>query len=164
MSTSNETLGTPIPSAPTQSATGAEQNPNQSQEGQEPHYEDLQQRNPELNKEEQNNPSLPGNFPAANAVLALCNSVLEDFRSLRVSKAAVLSRIYTHLLDGILENDISFASTIEEAFGRYLTIIENHQHHLEQAQGHSHRQCSKTPPPDSHTQRQDNNDDQAPLK
>ena len=46
--------------------------------------------------------------------------------------------ITTHLPDGIPENDIAFASTIEEAFGRFLTIIENHGHHLEKAQHCGH--------------------------
>ena len=44
---------------------------------------------------------MPGNFLVANAVLASCNDVLKDFYSSRVSKAVVLSRIYTVLLNGI---------------------------------------------------------------
>jgi hypothetical protein len=141
LSTSNDALNTPIPSAPTQSTFGTEQNHNQGQEDQELCDEEqhqIQNGNPRQNDEEHDDPSLPGNFPAANIVLVLCNSVLEDFRSSRISKATALSRIYTHLLDGILEGDISFASTIEEAFGRYLTMVENHQHHLEEAQHCGH--------------------------
>ena len=133
MSTSNDTLNTPIPSGPSQSTLGNElEGPNHSQ-GQELHHEgqpQIQDQNPGQDDNEQDDPSLPGNFPAANAVLASCNSVLKDFRSSRISKATALSRIYTHLLDGIPDNDDSFASTIEEAFARYLTIVENHQHHL----------------------------------
>jgi len=118
MSTSNDTLNTPIPSGPSQSTLGNElEGPNHSQ-GQGLHHEgqpQIQDQNPGQDNNEQDDPSLPGNFLAANAILASCNSVLENFRSSRISKATALSRIYTHLLDGIPDNDDSFASTIEEA-------------------------------------------------
>jgi len=84
MSTSNDTLDTPIPSGHAQSTSGTDQNSNQGQEGQEPHYKDqhqIENQNPGQNNEEQDNPSLPGNFLAVNAVHASCNSILEDFRS-----------------------------------------------------------------------------------
>ena len=133
------TLNSPIHSDPTQST----QDPNQSQRDQELCHEGQHQI-----QSEQDDPSLPGNLPVMNAVLTSCNSILEDFRSSWISKATALSRIYTHLLDGIPENDISFASTIEEAFSHYLTVVENHQHHLKEAQYHDHQQCLETPPDD----------------
>ncbi|EDQ98967.1 uncharacterized protein LACBIDRAFT_318422 [Laccaria bicolor S238N-H82] len=169
MATSNDTLNTPIPSDPSQSVLGNEQGPNQNQGDQELREEgqpQIQDQNPEQDDNEQDDPSLPGNFPAANAVLASCNSVLEDFRSSRIPKATALSRIYTHLLDGIPDNDNSFASTVEEAFARYLTIVENHQHHLREAEHRGgRRQRSKTPP-DNHVERGNPgpDNDQSPHK
>jgi len=107
---------------------------------------------------------LPGNFPAANAVLASCNSVLENFRSSRISKSTALSRIYTHLLDGIPDNDDSFASTIEEAFAHYLTIVENHQHHLREAEQRGNCQQRSETPPNSRAERGNPDDDQTTHK
>ena len=87
---------------------------------------------------------MPGNFPVANAVLASCNDILKDFYSSRVSKAVALARIYTVLLDGIPDTEETGAN-LEEAFERYLSIIENHQNHLNEAENRGRRQRSQSP-------------------
>jgi len=167
ISTSNDTLNTPIPSGPSQSTLGNELEGLNHSQGQGLHHEgqpQIQDQNPGQDDNEQDDPSLPGNFPAANAILASCNSILENFRSSQISKATALSRIYTHLLDGIPDNDDSFASTIEEAFARYLTIVENHQHHLREAEQHGNRRQRSQTPPNSRAERGNPDDDQTPHK
>ena len=87
-----------------------------------------------------------GNFPIANAALASCNAILEDYRSSRISKGIALCRIYTTLLEAV-PDDESTPATVEEAFSRFLTIIENHQGHLAEAERHGHCQRSDSPQP-----------------
>ena len=87
-----------------------------------------------------------GNFPIANAALASCNAILEDYRSSRISKGIALCRIYTTLLEAV-PDDESTPATVEEAFSRFLTIIENHQGHLAEVEHCGCHQCSDSPQP-----------------
>lgn len=87
-----------------------------------------------------------GNFPIANAALASCNAILEGYRSSRISKGIALCRIYTTLLEAV-PDDESTSATVEEAFSRFLTIIENHQGHLAEAERRGRRRRSESPQP-----------------
>ena len=87
-----------------------------------------------------------GNFPIANAALASCNTILEDYRSSRISKGIALCRIYMTLLEAV-PDDESTPATVEEAFSRFLTIIENHQGHLAEVERRGRRQHSDSPQP-----------------
>ncbi|KIJ99329.1 hypothetical protein K443DRAFT_102433 [Laccaria amethystina LaAM-08-1] len=86
-----------------------------------------------------------GNFLIANAALASCNTTLKDYHSSRISKGTALCRIYTILLEAV-PDDESMPATVEEAFNRFLTIIENHQGHLAEAERHGRHQHSESPP------------------
>jgi len=46
-----------------------------------------------------------GNFPIANAALASCNAILEDYRSSWISKGIALCRIYTTLLEAVPDDE-----------------------------------------------------------
>ena len=82
-----------------------------------------------------------GNVPVSIAVLAACNKPIEDFRASRISKATALSRIYITLVDALPEDP----SGVEEAFACYIDIIENHEHHVSEAERRGNRERSKSP-------------------
>ncbi|EDR15657.1 uncharacterized protein LACBIDRAFT_300794 [Laccaria bicolor S238N-H82] len=82
-----------------------------------------------------------GNAPVSIAALAACNKPIEDFRASNISKATALSRIYTTLTDALPADPTG----VEEAFARYIVILENHEHHLSEAKRRSNRQRSKSP-------------------
>ena len=87
-----------------------------------------------------------GNFPIANAALTSCNAILEDYRSSQISKGIALCRIYMTLLEAV-PDDESTPATVKEAFSRFLTIVENHQGHLAEAECRGHCQHSDSPQP-----------------
>ena len=66
--------------------------------------------------------SMLGTFPAA------CSKMVDEFRSSKISKGATLSQIHTTLVDALPED----LSTVEDSFAWYLSIIEDHEHHLTQ--------------------------------
>ena len=73
--------------------------------------------------------SMLGTFPAAVATQAHCSKMVEDFRSSKISKGAALSRIHTTLVNALPED----LPAVEDGFARYLSIVEDHEHHLTQA-------------------------------
>jgi len=96
--------------------------------------------------DEEHSAGTSGNFPIANAALVSCNAILEDYHSSQISKGIALCRIYTTLLEAV-PDDESAPATVEEAFSRFLTIIENHQGHLAEVEHHGCRQHSESPQP-----------------
>jgi len=82
-----------------------------------------------------------GNVPASIAALTVCNKSIKDFHALQISKATALSRIYLTLVNTLPED----LSGVEEAFGCYIAIIENHEHHISEAEHHGNREHLKSP-------------------
>jgi len=151
MSTSNEDLVTPNNGSTLQANSTP---PSNSQVG-EPESNALGINSNEGQQPAHNNEATTGNeghvsgtsgdFLIANAALASCNTILEGYCSSRISKGTALCRIYTILLEAV-PDDESTPAFVEEAFSRFLTIIENHQGHLTEAECRGHRQHSESPP------------------
>ena len=78
---------------------------------------------------EQGGDSMLGSFPAVVATQALCSKIVENFHSSKISKGAALSWIHTTLIDALPED----LSAVEDNFAQYLSIVEDHEHHLTQA-------------------------------
>ena len=69
------------------------------------------------------------------AVLAACDAVVNEFRAQKCSKPNAL-RSLQNILTKAIPND---EKSLDEAFGRYITIIENHEGLLSRAEKRGHR-------------------------
>jgi len=77
---------------------------------------------------EQDSNSMLGTFPAAVVTQAACSKMVDEFHCSKISKGAALSWIHTTLVNALPED----LSTVEDSFAWYLSIIEDHEHHLTQ--------------------------------
>lgn len=68
--------------------------------------------------------------PAYLAVLNACNSVVEEFRGQKCSKSAAIRSLQTILFKAIPNDE----NSLDEAFSRYLEIIDNHEKSLSRAE------------------------------
>ncbi|EDR12075.1 uncharacterized protein LACBIDRAFT_324483 [Laccaria bicolor S238N-H82] len=76
-----------------------------------------------------------------NVSIAACKKAIKDFCGSQISKATALSRIYTTLVGTLPEDQTG----VEDTFAHYIVILENHEHHLSEAERHGNREHSKSP-------------------
>lgn len=80
----------------------------------------------------------PGLDPASLTLLSACNTIIEDFRGRKCGKPTALRSIQSILSKAIQQDDKS----LDDAFGRYLEIIENHERSLLRAEKRGHQDHS----------------------